>query len=180
MDENPVDPAADQLDAPTAALAAAVLDIARHVDTDDHGGAPRWFALVGTDELMSQQPAFAALLDETTRAAAQGDPEHLTPIETESGASSSDPLDSLAEVAWPDIARGGAAACRLERIDADPETRARLRAEIGDGPLRAVVAVTAAGRTWSLLSGGRGRTLLGPRLVPQLVDALRASFELEG
>jgi hypothetical protein len=49
------------LDPRSAALAAAVLEVARFLgeDPQDH---VRWFALLGSAELLAQQPSLAALL----------------------------------------------------------------------------------------------------------------------
>lgn len=51
----------DPLDAPTAALAAAVLEVARHVE-DGPLPAPRLFALARSAELMAASPSLASLL----------------------------------------------------------------------------------------------------------------------
>src|SRR5690625_7878044 len=60
-------PDTDPLDAPTAALAAAILEVSRHVDSESFP-APRWFALARSSELLASQPGLAALLgDDTAR-----------------------------------------------------------------------------------------------------------------
>src|SRR5699024_3054486 len=63
--KGPLDPmttaSPDPLDAPTAALAAAVLEVARHADARPLP-APRLFALARSAELMAASPSLAALL----------------------------------------------------------------------------------------------------------------------
>lgn len=46
----------DPLDAPTAALAAAVLEVSRHVETEALP-RPRWYALARQAELLADSPA---------------------------------------------------------------------------------------------------------------------------
>lgn len=174
MDENSPFPAPEGLDDRTAGLAAAVLEISRHVDADDLAG-PRLFALVGTAQMLRDQPSFGALLDEVTLEAAREDPQHLTPIEMEAPASA-DPLDLLAEAAWPDVAAGGAIVCELGEvaIDNGPQDAAR---RLGSGSVRAVVAARTDASTWCALRGSdRSDLLMGPRLVPGLADAMVLSL----
>lgn len=165
------------LDARTAALAALVLDVGRHVGPEALD-APRWFALVDTADLLRTQPAFAAVIDDAGREAAAGDPHHLTAIELEDRPSDPDPLGGLAEVAWPDIASGGAVACDLPDVRPANGSADAARARLGSGAVRAVVAARADGSTWCSVSGrGRRDQALGPRLLPELADALAQSVE---
>ncbi|GAB2546153.1 PPA1309 family protein [Brachybacterium huguangmaarense] len=175
----------EDLDAPTAGLAAAVLEVARHVG-DEPLPAPRWFALAPTAALIAAQPAFASLLDPAEVESARENPSHLTPIEIDAEAptrtlgttgGAHDPLAVLEHVAWPDIAAGAALVCDLAAVAPAAGSEHRAADRLGDGPVRAVVASRTDGTTWSALRGrGRRDWALGPRLVPDLADALAASI----
>lgn len=178
MAENSASAPGDALDAPTAALAAAVLEVARHVG-DAPLAAPRWFALVDTGALIRSQPSFGALLDDASREAAEADPHHLTPIEIDDVPAVHDPLHALAEVVWPDIAVGGVVACDLDAVRVTEGSSEQARERLGDGAVRAVVAART-GRdagTWCAVRGrGRRDYALGTHLVPDLADALAESL----
>ncbi|MCS6710947.1 hypothetical protein JSY14_02525 [Brachybacterium sp. EF45031] len=162
------------LDPRTAALAAALLEIDRHAGTDPLTG-PRLFALVLTAPLLQAQPAFAELLDEPTRAAAAADPHHLTSVELEAPPGVEDPREAVLGIAWPGV--DGAA------VVADLPAEAWRQ---GDGPvqlgdplaghgLRVAAGALTDGTTWCAVRGGeREDLLLGPALVPALVEALLA------
>lgn len=171
-------PAADGgLDPRTAALAALVLDVGRHVGPEALD-APRWFALVDTADLLVSQPAFAAVIDDAGREAAAADPHHLTAIELEDRPAAADPLAALGEVSWPDIATGAALACDLPDVRPADGSADVARTRLGSGAVRAVVAARADGSTWCSVSGrGRRDQALGPRLLPELADALAQSVE---
>ncbi|AXK45425.1 PPA1309 family protein [Brachybacterium saurashtrense] len=164
-------PAPDPLDAPTAALAAAVLEVARHVEGSPVP-APRLFALARSAELLDASPSLAALLG-AEESGAQ-DPLHLTPIDLEDGTGpAADPLAALETVQWPDLAAGGALACDL------PATAWSVRTETGAGALpegrslRVVVAALADGTTWSAVHrGGEDGYVLGAALLPDISSAL--------
>lgn len=171
-------PETDPLDAPTAALAAAILEVSRHVDSDSLPG-PRCFALARSRELLASQPGLAALLGDGTAELAADDQLHLTPIELDTGsdaptdAESSDPLTVLEYMVWPDLAAGGALACDLS------PTAWRLREGPGeadlpaDETLRVVVGALADGTAWSAVRrpGAEGY-VLGAALLPELTAAL--------
>ncbi|MFC7376870.1 MULTISPECIES: PPA1309 family protein [unclassified Brachybacterium] len=173
-------PDADPLDAPTAALAAAVLEVARHLE-DEPLPAPRLFALARSAELTAASPALAALLGADGAGADAPDDLHLTPIDLDEGptgepadsAPRQDPLAALQEVQWPDLAAGGALACDLA-----PSAWA-LRDGVGETelpagrPLRVVVAALADGTTWSAVHrGDEEGYVLGAALLPDLSAAL--------
>lgn len=180
MVENSGTTPAGSLDAPTAALAAAVLDVVRHVDGEELS-TPRWFALLPSGALLRQQPSFAALLDPATIEAAQGDPLHLTPLELDDVPASADLAATLEGLAWPDIATGGAVAVDLAGITWSEDSATAVADRLGSGTPRAVVAVLADGLTWCAVRGqGRKDLVLGPRVVPELVDVLAASLGVEG
>lgn len=177
----------DPLDAPTAALAAAVLEIARHV-SDDLAGT-RLFALARSAELLATAPGLAAVLLGEDAPAAPPDELHLTPVEWElppeaaagtPSAGRNDPLSVLEYVQWPDapLAAGGALACRL--APSSWEVRDGVGAQempLGD-ELPVVVAALADGTTWSAVQrGDEGGYVLGVALVPGLADALQQTLE---
>lgn len=165
--------AADPLDAPTAALAAAVLEVARHVE-DGPLGRPRWFALAREAELVAGSPALASLLG----SGPDRDDLSLTPVELDESTGApgpdgpADPLEALAGIAWPELATGGALA-------ADLAPRAwELRDGVADGApegtLRVVVAALADGTTWcAVRRPGEDGYVLGAGLVPSLTAALQ-------
>jgi hypothetical protein len=179
--------AEDPLDAPTAALAAAVLEIARHVSEDLAG--TRLFALARSAELLATAPGLAAvLLGEDARTAAP-DELHLTPVEWDlppeagTGAPSTmwdDPLSVLEYVQWPDapLAAGAGVACRLAA--SSWEVREGVGAQempLGE-ELLVVVAALADGTTWSAVQrGDEGGYVLGAALVPGLAAALQQTLE---
>lgn len=172
-------PDLDPLDAPTAALAAAVLEVARHVE-DAPLPIPRLFALARSAELMAASPSLAALLGTEGEEVTVQDSLHLTPIDLDDGASSaddspaaSDPLARLESVQWPDLAAGGAIACDLA------PSAWSLRDEAGemdlpsDRALRVVVAALGDGTTWSAVHrGDENGYVLGAALLPDISHAL--------
>ncbi|MFC0673454.1 PPA1309 family protein [Brachybacterium hainanense] len=183
----PRTPEGDPLDPESAALAAALLEIGRHVDGETLR-APRWFALARSAALLAQQPGIAALLGVEATDVLGADAAHLTPIELEELPAMHDPLESLAAVSWPDIAVGGALALDLpaaswrSRID-DSDAQARRTAEALDGgTLRVLVAATQDGVTYSALRragdrpSGPARYVMGPALLPELTQALAESL----
>lgn len=195
-------PETDPLDAPTAALAAAILEVSRHVDSAPLT-APRSFALARSSELLASQPGLAALLGDETAEHVATDELHLTPIELDAEAEipaadpstsatgssptgssptgSSDPLAVLEYMIWPDLAAGGALAC-----DLSPEAW-RLRDGVGveDLPagqtLRVVVGALADGTSWSAVRrpGAEGY-VLGAALLPDLTSALVQTLQAQG
>lgn len=175
MPENSGTAPGPTLDAPAAALAAAVLDVVRHLDGDPLHSA-RFFALVQSGALLEQLPSFALSLDDATLASARADTLHLTPVELDDVPEDADPGAGLAEIAWPDVATGGAIAVELTAVTWAEESAQAVADRLGSGAPRAVVAAMADGRTWCAVRGaGRTDLVLGPRVVPELVDALAAS-----
>ncbi|MGO1285675.1 MAG: PPA1309 family protein [Brachybacterium sp.] len=166
-------PATDPLDAPTAALAAAVLEVARHVE----GTAlpsPRLFALARSGELMKASPSLAALLGADGDGTGTPDDLHLTPIDLEDGSPiSSDPLAALESVQWPDLAAGGAIICDLAP-SAWSVREGEAEGELPSGrSLRVVVAALGDGTTWSALDRGDEKGyVLGAALLPEITRAL--------
>jgi len=168
-------PAQDPLDAPTAALAAAVLEVARHVE-DGPLAAPRLFALARSAELMTASPSLAALLGadgETSR-----DELHLTPIDLDDGtATAKDPLAALERAQWPDLAAGGAIACDLAPAAWTVREDGADGKLPADRPLRVVVGALEDGTTWSAVHhGGEDGYVLGTALLPEIAQALVQTF----
>lgn len=169
-------PAPDPLDAPTAALAAAVLEVARHVE-EGPLPSPRLFALARSAELMAASPSLAALLG--AEAGGVQDDLHLTPIDLDDGSSTgggmpvTDPLAVLESAQWPDLAAGGAIACDLAPAAwtvRDAEDGRQLPARQS---LRVVVAALADGTTWSAVHrGDEDGYVLGAALLPEISEAL--------
>lgn len=174
-------PAQDPLDAPTAALAAAVLEVARHVE-DGPLPAPRLFALARSTELIAASPALAALLGAEGEGANAHDDLHLTPIDLDEGADSSaapgaaDPLAALAKAQWPDLAAGGAIACDIAPSAwsvRGEEGRAAGAALPSGRALRVVVAALTDGTTWSAVHrSAEDGYVLGAALLPEISEAL--------
>lgn len=167
----------DPLDAPTAALAAAVLEVSRHVETEALP-RPRWFALARQAELLADSPGLASLLGIEGEAAT--DLLSLTPIELDESTGApgadgpADPLRALAGMTWPaGLAAGGALACDLAPEAWDLRDGAGAEDLPAGGVLRVVAAAMADGTTWTAVRrpGGEGY-VLGAALVPDLVSAL--------
>lgn len=172
-------PDTDPLDAPTAALAAAVLDISRHIEGAPLT-APRLYALARSAELMAASPALAGLLGVGADGTGAPDDLHLTPIDLDDGAADQidgsapqDPLAALQVVQWPDLADGGAIACELSPSTwalHENDSRATIPT---DRALRVVVAALPDGTTWSAVHrGDKNGYVLGAALLPDVATAL--------
>lgn len=195
----------DPLDAPTAALAAAVLEVARHLEGAPLA-APRLYALARSAELMAASPALAALLGAEGEGANAHDSLHLTPIDLDeddsadaasaggnAAARGGDPLAALESADWPDLAAGGAIVCdlapgawsvRTGAADGDTEG---TPSDTADGalpsgrPLRVVVAALRDGTTWSAVHrGDEDGYVLGAALLPDISAALLQTLDGAG
>lgn len=171
-------PAEDPLDAPTAALAAAVLEVARHVEGESLP-RPRWFALARTADLLAASPSLASLLGDD---GSSSDPLALAPIEMDEadgapgGDGPSDPLEGLRGISWPSMAAGGALACDLAPEAWD--VRGQAGALASGATLRVVIAAQADGLTWSALRQPEGEGyVMGAALVPDLTTALAQTVQ---
>jgi hypothetical protein len=166
-------PAQDPLDAPTAALAAAVLEVARHVE-EGPLAAPRLFALARSTELIAASPALAALLGAEGEGANAHDA--LDESASPSAPATADPLAALESVQWPDLAAGGAIACDLAPSAwsvRDGEDRTSGAALPSGRALRVVVAALTDGTTWSAVHrGDEDGYVLGAALLPEISAAL--------
>lgn len=175
-------PQVDPLDPPTAALGAAVVELARHTE-DDSLRQVRWFGLLRSALLLAEQPSLASLLGEDLAASVADDPLHLTSVELESASRSADPLESLAQLAWPGGMVGLAAAFALSPGSWQGPSRDAGTAQAdGDRPaqpaagerLRAIVAVLEDGTRFSAVRQGESRSLaLGTALLPDVAEALQ-------
>jgi hypothetical protein len=172
-----------------AALAAAVVEIERHVASGGWDGPVRVFALVRTQAALDAEPTLAGQLPPDVLAAAAADPHHLTSVEQE-GLPPSDDLEGLlGAIAWPDGVDG--AALTVERIVLPPEAEQDLP-EDPDAALDALMAhpqrqdvrlavgVLRDGTSWCAVrqrAADRDDAVgQGPAVVPGLLDALRATF----
>ena len=167
-------PAPDPLDASTAALAAAVLEVARHVEGSVLP-APRLFALARSAELMAASPSLAALLGAVGDDGGAPDDLQLTPIDLDDGSTpaAADPLTVLESAQWPDLAAGGAIVCDLAPSAwsaRDGEDDQKLPS---GSSLRVVVAALADGTTWSAVQrSDKDDYVLGAALLPEISQAL--------
>ncbi len=188
-DDQPEAPAAPAPTAAERALAAAVVEIERHVATGGWDAPVRVFALVRTQAALDAEPALAGQLPADVLAAAAADPQHLTSVEQE-GLPPSDDLEGLlGAIAWPEGVDG--AAITVERIVLPPEaqeglpddTEAALAALLEHPQrqdVRLAVGVLRDGASWCAVrqrSADRDDAVgQGPDVVPGLVEALRATF----
>ncbi|WP_431838245.1 PPA1309 family protein [Cellulomonas sp. Y8] len=171
------------------ALAAAVVEIERHVATGGWDGPVRVFALVRTQAALDAEPALASQLPPDVQAAAAADPDHLTSVEQE-GLPASDDLEGLlGAIAWPEGVDG--AALTVERIVLPPEAEeglpedpdaalAALLAHPQRQDVRLAVGVLRGGPSWCAVrqrAEDRDDAVgQGEDVVPGLVEGLRATF----
>lgn len=171
--------ALNQLSERQAALAAALLDAVRHTagapaaSADAPSPASRTrpvgrFALLSTQQLLTDQPAFASMLDEQTLQQAQSDSHHLTAVDLD--AHSTEPMDELADALWPEQLDGGVIIAEIPGAS-EGEAASTMLAAAG---------ALLTGETWCLVRAvdapAGSPTRVGPNLVPQLVAALQASL----
>jgi hypothetical protein len=175
--------------AASVALMQAVVEIEQHVATDGWHQPPRMFALVPTADLLATQPRMAAALGLTDEAAGTGGIPTLTSIEQE-GLALDQPLDEmLGKMVWPPAVDGCALVIEsqmlppsaeasmpeggdLEKWVAKHPERQDVRmavAVLRDGTRQAAIRLRAKDADTEVLSG--------PDLVPNLSDALLATFE---
>lgn len=186
--------------APTA-LARAVVELEEYVSQRGWDAPVRVFALVRTARALREDPSLAELLDDGAVEAARRDPETLTVVEQEGLPAAADLEDLLAQLAWPDSVDG--VAMSVERMMlpageereaaaiADPEERAAYLGTRTDAvDLRIVAGVLRDGGSWCAIRsraadapdgvgsiGDVDGVVSGQALVPDLVEALRATLE---
>ena len=94
----------EEMDEGTAALAACLMEVERHVGQAGWDDAPRLFALVPTAELRAAEPGWA---DESGHAEDGGElPGHLSAIEQDEFRPGDDLAAALSAVAWPETVPG--------------------------------------------------------------------------
>lgn len=174
-----------------ASLTRAVQEIEAHVADLGWDAAPRLFALVRTAQALSREPGLAQQLPAMDAAAAAADPDHLLSVEQDEldTVGGVDDLESLlGRLAWPEEVAGVAVTVeRLvlpsgvdEQAPADPdEALAWLAAHPQRQDVRIAAAVLRDGtRACVIRSRNESDPLLnGPDLVPNLTDALAATFD---
>ncbi|MGD7706564.1 PPA1309 family protein [Microlunatus sp. Y2014] len=166
-----------------AALAAALLEIDRHVHDAGWEQQPTLYALARTRELAAAEPGLVTTLGLDPDA----DPEALTPVEQDTFPPAADLTEALAQVSWPPAVAG----CALmtvrtflppdaeDEIPADPIAAAEFVAE---HPRRVEVRIVV-GAHRDGHRHGVGRLANHPDdvfgatdLVPGLADALAATL----
>ena len=182
-------PETDPLDAPTAALAAAVLEISRHVDGQPLT-VPRLYALARSAELMSASPSLAALLGVEGEGAEALDELHLDPDRSRRRLlggrrhgrrgrsvgrprcrSCSGPISPPGLLIACELAPSAWSSWRTEDTEADLSTGRALRV---------VVAALADGTTWSAVHrGDENGYVLGAALLPDISAALLQTLQPE-
>ena len=143
--------------APHPQLAPLVRELEQHAAASGWDRPEQLFALVPTGELIEREPGLAALL---------ADAGALTPIEQEELPSGS-LEDTLHQIVWgPEVI--GVAAIAERVMDGDEE-------------VRVVAAAHRDGGTWCALRmrshDEESSVLVGPDLVPGLVELLSSTFE---
>jgi hypothetical protein len=176
----------------SVALTQTVVEIEQHVAADGWNQNARMFALVPTAELLISQPRMAAALGITDESAAAGGIPGYTSIEQE-GLALNQPLDEmLGKMVWPPAVAGcalviesqmlppsaeaaipeGLAGAELEKWVAKHPERQDVRMAVGvlrEGTRQAAIRLRSKDADTEVLSG--------PDLVPNLAEALLATFE---
>jgi len=172
------------------ALAAAVLEMERHVATAGWDGPVRVFALVRTAQAIETDPNITSILTPDVVTRAKFDPHHLTSIEQEDLPAAQSLGELLARLAWPDAVDG--VALVTERIVVPPEAEE----DLPDNPdaateallthpqrqdMRMAVGVLRSGESWCAIrlkiADDDASVAQGSDLVPELVSALLTTFE---
>nr|WP_306238944.1 PPA1309 family protein [Ornithinimicrobium cryptoxanthini] len=163
-------------------LTKAAADTERHVARLGWDQAPRLFALVRTDALMSAEPGLRGQLT-------GAEPDSLTSIEQEGMAATSNVETMLGTLGWPDGVDGAAIA--IERIVVPPEAERdlpihpteateALAAHPARKDVRLLAAVLRTGESVCLLRqrdfDSDDAVAIGQEIAPGLVEALRATL----
>lgn len=160
----------------TEALAAALVEIERHVGNFGWDQPARLFALVPTAHLLATEPSLKGQLRQSM-------PGAFSSIEQEDFRSSTDLLTDLTHLSWPQTVHGVALATERSflttEFEADiPDDPAAAADYVANHPNRQDIRVVAG-----VLRGGQSRTvarlktnpqdlLMGEDLVPALTKAL--------
>lgn len=173
-------------------LTRAVLEIDDYLSGLGWDRPAQLFALVDTARLRADEPELAARLEAATSEGLDDTDGSLTPVEQDE-LPANVPLDEfLATIAWPEAVDGCAMA--VERLmlppeaeadmpqDLDPEALERWVAEHPDRrEVRLTVGVMRDGRREAAVrlreKDSATEVLTGPDLVPNLAEALAATFQ---
>lgn len=153
-------------------LAAAVLELVRHTREHETPASEHLarFALFTTETLLEERPELSRLLPQETLDLANGDPHHLTSIET--GTQHTDVADELENALWPEGCAGGYIQARIRgAIDGTPDT--------SPAPVFVAAGALTTGETFSAVAREGEDLRVGRDLIPELVAALRASLGLD-
>jgi len=171
-------------------LAAAVVEIERHVATGGWDAPVRVFALVRTARALAVEPGLAAQLPPDVLTLAEADDAHLTSIEQEGLPAAADLEELLAGLSWPDGVDG--VAITVERVvlppaaeeglPDDPDLAVEYLATHPDRQdVRIAVGVLRDGSSWCAVrtraNDADASVGQGADLVPGLVAAVRATLE---
>ncbi|GAB3928883.1 hypothetical protein GCM10011575_13640 [Microlunatus endophyticus] len=164
------------------ALAAALIELERHIGQAGWDQAPRLFALVNTDSMLAAEPQLATQLG--LRGSAEGGhPDALTAVEQDQFRPGEDLLADLSTIFWPETVFGCALSLESTFLpsgaDADiPDDPALAAAYVAQHEqrleLRVVMGVDRAGNTHGVarLRNDPDELLGSPDLVPGLTEAL--------
>lgn len=154
------------------ALAAAVLELVRHTREQD-SPAPEHiarYALFTTKALLEERPELSRLLPQETLDLANGDPHHLTSVET--GTQHADVADELANALWPEGCSGGYIQARIRgAIDSSPSSE--------PAPVFVAAGALTTGETFSAVAREGEKLRVGRDLIPELVATLCASLGID-
>ena len=161
-------------------LTVVVREIEQHASEAGWDRPAELFALVPTADLIAREPALAAQLGNATG---------LTPVQQDDVAGE-ELEDLLQRIVWPEAVAGCAAV--VERLvlpqgadDSLPDDPAEAAAYVADHPdrqeMRIVAAATRDGATQCALRlrshDEDDKVLVGPDLVPALLELLHATLE---
>lgn len=187
--EDARDRSGDGMDDGTAALAACLMEIERHVAEAGWDDSPRLFALVPTAELRAVEPGWAAGSGNGT--ATPSEPaEHLSAVEQDEFRPGDDLVAALVDVTWPATVPGCAVSLVNSFLpdhaeDGVPGESELAQAWVAGHPdrqdVRVVVGVMRDGRRWSLarLSTHPDDLLGGVSIMPG-IDRLLTQTLVEG
>lgn len=175
----------EEMDEGTAALAACLMEVERHVAQAGWDDAPRLFALVPTAELRAAEPGWA---DESGHAEDGGElPGHLSAIEQDEFRPGDDLAAALSTVAWPETVPGCAVSLVNSFLTAEdeaglPDDPQQAQAWVAEHPgrqdVRVVVGVMRDGRRWSLarLASNPDDLLAGVGIMPGIDQLLERTL----
>ncbi|AYD90936.1 hypothetical protein D4740_08290 [Actinomyces sp. 2119] len=173
------------------ALVAAVTETEAHVSVHGWDAPVRLFSLVRTAEALKHDAGLSRLLPAHELARSRHNPQALTVIEQEDLPAAASLEDLLNQLAWPESVHGAVlsvertilgpqAQARVEAVT-DPQERTALVSSLTDREdIRMVIGVLRSGESWCALRSrshdSADDVYHGERLVPQLVEALAATF----